>query len=413
MDHASIEKNGFSVMVQTKPLSITVSRGRPLIQRLSNEVDYERNGVPGSFYNVNLEKKDENLIVLKCEGNFWSSAKSHALLKLSLENDTLIVTWEADSNFDYISDTWVSPLKTQWYGQGQLIIQVFPLNSHVIEMKPFITGNIQPPIWFTRTGVGILVEKYPLFDVRFDRGVTIRGLNTKSFSYRIFIGNDLVDVRKKVLKKIGLPMRLPNEKVLTKPIFTTWVEYKQDVDQEKVAKFVKDIKNHDFPCSVIQIDDRWEKKYGDYTFDKSKFPDPKKMVETIHEADFLTTLWVHPFINRDSKNYEYAKSNGFLVLDPEKNEPAEIIWWNGSAGLLDISNPGAREWLNKKFNDLKKNYSFDGFKFDGGDAYFFPLAKKNGNIIRPTKIGRTYGGITPNHYDLAEARVGYLAQGFG
>jgi alpha-glucosidase (family GH31 glycosyl hydrolase) len=427
MNSTTISRDGVSVEVYTKPLTIKVYRvDRPLLQRLSNEVDYEHSGIPGNFYNVEVEHKDERTIVLKCEGNYWSPTKSFAKLRLSLDNRLINVSWEAESQFDYISDTWVSAGETQWYGQGQLIIQAFPLNNHVVEMRPFITGNIQPPLWFTRTGVAILVDNYQLFDTRFDRGITVRGLNTSSFSYKIIVGEGLVDTRRKALKEIGLPQRMPDRRVLTRPIFTTWVEYKQGVDQEKVLKFVKDIKEHDFPCSVIQIDDRWEKKYGEYTFDNSKFPDPKNMVKAIHDAGFLATLWVHPFINRDSESYEYFKSRRLLVWDPERDEPAEIVWWNGSAGLLDISNPEACRWLDRKLRDLKDNYGFDGFKFDGGDAYFFPFSKKDGGIVRPIKIGRTYGNITPNqytdewlrfifdnHYELAEARVGYLAQSFG
>ncbi|MEM2584434.1 MAG: glycoside hydrolase family 31 protein [Thermoproteota archaeon] len=427
MNSNIISQEGVLIRVQTKPLTITVYReDKPLLKRLSNEVDYEHSGIPGNFYNIEVEHKDEKSIVLKCEGNYWSPTKSYARLKLVLEKRLLNVSWEAESEFDYISDTWVSVGETQWYGQGQLIIQAFPLNSHIIEMKPFITGNIQPPLWFTRTGVAIFVDNYQLFDTRFDRGLTIRGLNTKTFSYKILIENSLVEVRKRALKRIGLPERMPDKRVLTKPIFTTWVEYKQEVDQEKVLKFVKDIREHDFPCSVIQIDDRWEKKYGEYTFDESKFPDPANMVKAIHDAGFLATLWVHPFINRDSESYEYLKSRRLVVWDPEKDEPAEVTWWNGSAGLIDISNPEARRWLDGKLKNLKEKHGFDGFKFDGGDAYFFPFAKRNGNIVRPIKMGRTYGNITPNqytdewlrfifenHYDLAEARVGYLAQKFG
>ncbi|MCS7138608.1 MAG: glycoside hydrolase family 31 protein [Crenarchaeota archaeon] len=427
MSSVTISEEYISIKIKIKPLMITIYRGnKPLLQRLSNEVDYERSGVAGNLYNVEVENKDEKSIVLKCEGNHWSPSKAYARLKLSLNKRLLSVSWEAESEFDYISDTWVSACETQWYGQGQLIIQAFPLNSHIIEMRPFITGNIQPPLWFTKTGIAILIDNYQLFDTRFDRGITIRGLNTKSFSYKIFIENNLVEVRKRVLKKIGLPERIPDKRVLTKPIFTTWVQYKQEVDQEKVLNFVKEIKEHDFPCSVIQIDDRWEKKYGEYTFDNSKFPDPRMMVKTIHDAGFLATLWVHPFINRDSESYEHLKIRKLLVWDPEKDEPAEVKWWNGSAGLIDISNPEASQWLDSKLKYLKENYGFDGFKFDGGDAYFFPFTRRNDSIFRPIKIGRTYGNITPNqytdewlrfifenHYNLAEARVGYLAQRFG
>jgi len=185
---------------------------------------------------------------------------------------------------------------------------------------------------------------------------------------------------------------------------------------------VENLRKYEFPCSVIEIDDRWEKNYGDFTFDPSKFPDPKGLVDAIHDAGYLTTLWVYPFINYESENYEYAKSRNYFVLDPEKDELAHVVWWDGAGGLIDISNPEAREWFNGKLENLKKRYGFDGFKFDAGDGSFFPIVRSENKIVKPIKLGRTHGGLMPNEYtdewlrfiaenqyDLAEARVGYLA----
>jgi len=403
-------------------LTIEIIHRKPVLKRVSSEVEYEHKGFFRSFHEINVEKKEKDAVSLKCKG-FGVTAS----LNLCLRDHFLDVRWESESGIiESISDTWVAPNKTHWYGQGQLQHQVFPLDSHISEMKPFLANNIQVPFWLAKSGVGILVDNYQLFEARFDRGVTIRGIDFKSFSYRIIIGKDIRDARRISLKRIGLPKRIPNERMLLKPIFTTWVEFKKEVNQEKVMDFASGIRKRDFPCSVIQIDDKWEENYGDFTFDHSKFPDPKGMVDVIHEMGCLATLWVYPFINYESKNYDYAKKKNYLVMDPDGDKPAEIRWWDGEGGLLDISNSEAKRWFNEKLEDLKRNYGFDGFKFDAGDAYFFPISKSNGKIIRPVKIGRTQGGLTPNRYtdewlrfiyenqyDLAESRVGYLAQRFG
>jgi alpha-glucosidase (family GH31 glycosyl hydrolase) len=427
MSSILLTKNDVSAIIQTWPLTIEVQhKGKPLIKRMMGEVDYECFGYTGGFHSVNVEEKSEDYAALRCSGGIWGSTRISATLKIRLEDHLLNVTWELDPSIDYVSDTWVTAEKTHWYGQGQLGYQVFPLDEYISEMKPFLADNIQVPFWLSKAGVGVLVDSYQLFETRFDRGVTIRGIGPKVFKYCIIVGEDFRDTRLRFLRRVGLPEKMPDRRLLTKPIFSTWVEYKKAVDQEKVVEFLENIRKHDFPCSVIQIDDKWEKNYGDFTFDPSKFPDPKSMVDAIHEMGCLATLWVYPFINYESENYDYAKNKNYLVLDPERDEPAHVTWWDGSGGLLDISNPEARRWFNEKLMDLKRNYGFDGFKFDAGDSHFFPVARSDGRIVRPIKLGRTYGGLTPNqytdewlrfisenHYDFAEVRVGYLAQRFG
>lgn len=41
------------------------------------------------------------------------------------------------------------------------------------------------------------------------------------------------------------------------PIWTTWARYKRGIDQQKVLTFAKEIVDHQFPFSVLEIDDKW------------------------------------------------------------------------------------------------------------------------------------------------------------
>src|SRR2546430_13189525 len=49
------------------------------------------------------------------------------------------------------------------------------------------------------------------------------------------------------------------------------------------SEFAQAIKKHQLPCGVIEIDDKWEAKYGDMQFDAAKFPDPRKLVDQLHQ----------------------------------------------------------------------------------------------------------------------------------
>ena len=414
MNEIVLSKGEISVRIEPYPLSMTIYRNNlPVLRRLSNEFDLEYRGRTHSF-NPKAIEKDEEWAVLKDES-----------LRLSLEvrilEDSLEISWKSEELINSVFDFWVAVNGGGWYGQGQLRFQVFPLDGHFSAMKPFLANNIQVPFWVNRNGCGILADTYELFESYFSEGILIRGLSTKSFTYHVIVGKDVSDVRRKFLRRVGLPRRVPDGRIFARPIFSTWAYFKKDIDGEKVLEFAREIKEHDFPCSVVEIDDKWERNYGDFKFDPDKFPDPKGMIGEIHGMGYLVTLWVYPFINCESKNYEYAKSKGYLVLDPEKDEPAKVRWWNGEGGLLDISNPEARNWFNGLLESLKE-YGIDGFKFDAGDGLFFPMVVDNGII----KLGRTYGDLTPNkytdewlrfiaenQYDLAEARVGFLAQRYG
>lgn len=406
-----------SLRVYRNPFSFTVYwRGVEAIARQSGEADALRGWRPIAF-DPRVERAGDGLILVD-DG-------SRLKLRLAVGDGCIDVEWSSDEPATII-DTWASPLGGHWYGQGQLRIQKFPLNGHFNAMLPFLANNIQAPVWLVRTRSGvssaIIINDYQLFETLFLNGLVVRALNVKSFSYRIVVAGDLKASHRRAVKSVGLPSRIPAEQVLAKPVYSTWAHYKKDIDEDKVLEYARLVKEHELPCSVIEVDDKWERNYGDFEFDADRFPDPKAMVDEIHSMGFLATLWVYPFINYESENYKYAGERGFLVRKPGGEEPAEVRWWDGRGGLLDISNPEARDWYDGLLTGLKRRYGIDGFKFDAGDGGFFPFSRE-GDAVR---YGSTYGGLTPNkytdewlrficerHYFLAEARVGYLGQRYG
>ena len=239
MKSVSITNAEVSVDVQPYPLSISISRGKArIIERLSSEYDIELGGSRRSLYPETV-KKEKNKVEINDEN-------IGITLELKILDGFVEVSWRSDRVIDSIIDTWVSYDLKEWYGQGELRFQVFPLNKHFISGAPFslagdefLANRIQAPIWLNRSGYGILIDNYELFEITFfGRGITIKALNVRDFTYHIAIGKDLKDCRKRTLKKIGLPQRMPNREILVKPIFSTWVHFKKDIDQEKVLSLI-------------------------------------------------------------------------------------------------------------------------------------------------------------------------------
>ena len=95
---------------------------------------------------------------------------------------------------------------------------------------------------------------------------------------------------------IGRPAGIPDERTLRKPIWSTWAQYKMNINTSVVMDFAQQISSYGFDNGQLEIDDNWEVCYGDAQFDPVKFPDPRGMVTDLNNMGFRTTLWIHPFV---------------------------------------------------------------------------------------------------------------------
>jgi len=131
-------------------------------------------------------------------------------------------------------------------------------------------------------------------------------------------------------------------------------------------EYAKEISSHGFPNSQLEIDDKWETHYGDFSFDSKRFPNPQEMVKQLHSMGYRVSLWVYPFINTDTEVFKTA-SNHFVK---NKNNTSQVLlqkWWDGEAAHIDFTNNEAREWFVSRLEHIKSSTGIDSFKFDAGE----------------------------------------------
>ena len=46
------------------------------------------------------------------------------------------------------------------------------------------------------------------------------------------------------------------------PVWSTWAQYKTDINESTIIKFAEDIVNYGFNNSHLEIDDKWENCYS-------------------------------------------------------------------------------------------------------------------------------------------------------
>lgn len=163
--------------------------------------------------------------------------------------------------------------------------------------------------------------------------------------------------------------------------YNTWMQFTYYPTQEGVLKYAHDIVDNGFAPGIFIIDEGWHGRYGFWEFDKLTFPDPKAMVDELHDLGFTVMLWITPLVTADGPDFIRKIRPDFnpetydtIFLRDKKGEVALIKWWEGYSALLDFRKECDRTFFMGHLNRLMRDYGVDGFKFDGGSHNMYRSA---------------------------------------
>ena len=123
----------------------------------------------------------------------------------------------------------------------------------------------------------------------------------------------------------------------------------------------------DIPLSVFHFDCFWmrELHWCDFEWDPRVFPDPPGMLRRLKDRGLRICVWINPYIAQHSTLFEEGRDGGYLVRRPDGS-----VWqwdlWQPGMGLVDFTNPEAREWFTGKLDALL-DMGVDCFKTDFGE----------------------------------------------
>ena len=167
------------------------------------------------------------------------------------------------------------------------------------------------------------------------------------------------------------------EKFFTTAQYNTWMEFTYNPTQKSVLEYAHAIVDSGYTPGILIIDEGWHVHYGAWEFDFAKFPNPKAMVDELHELGFTVMLWVVPYVTSDNRafidHYEpYAselvgKKYERRLLRQPNGEIAIVKWWGGFSAMYDMTSETDIRHLEGRLNYLKEKYGVDGFKLDGGN----------------------------------------------
>ena len=202
--------------------------------------------------------------------------------------------------------------------------------------------------------------------------------------------------------------KTPDMTLISAPQYNTWIELMYDQNQEDILKYANAIIENNYPPGVLMIDDNWQEDYGKWNFHQGRFPNPKMMMDSLHNMGFKVMLWVCPFISPDCDVYRQLDAEGLLMKNAD-SQSAMVRWWNGVSGELDLSNPATVDWFIGELDRLVEEFNVDGFKLDAGDAEFYKGLTSFKNI-QPDEHTILWGEIGLR-YPLNEYRAMYKMGG--
>lgn len=330
-----------------------------------------------------------------------------------------------------------------WYGMGGLLHQLWPLEKISFPLTRFLTSDngatgllgLLEPLWICSDGLGVLVEQDdlevglnapleppPAVDDykqlpnserprrarggETDGALTIRGENLTLYLFEKRDARAVVEAYWEGLAACAAPPR----RVYERPLWTSWAAFKNDISHEAIIETAENAVRFGFSPSVFGIDAKWQREFGDTSFDRAKFPDARATVERLHALGCEATLWTVPFVMPSSEHYRTVVDKRLVFMNSD-GSPYLGRWWEGESVFLDFTNPEALHWYGRQLQELSLRCGGDGFKFDAGEGRFYDvpgLLKHEPCSLN--RLAKRYLSPLAARWPWCDARAGWRCQ---
>ena len=222
------------------------------------------------------------------------------------------------------------------------------------------------PFYITDNNLGVFVNHTEEinFEVASEHVSKVQfSVRGECLDYYLIAGNSMKDV---VTLYTGLTGRVPK---LPDWSFGLWLStsFSTDYDEETVLSFVDGMRERGIDLKVFHFDCFWMKDshWCNFLWDSDMFPDSAGLIAKLHERGLHVCVWINPYIAQQSEIFDEAAQNGYLIKKTDGS-----VWqtdlWQAGMGIVDFTNPDAREWFCAKLKALL-DIGVDCFKTDFGE----------------------------------------------
>ena len=115
-------------------------------------------------------------------------------------------------------------------------------------------------------------------------------------------------------------------------------------------------------CSLVEVDDRWEREFGDLVVDGDREEEISDVINTAGRRECRPMFPISGFFSYNSKNFEEGVKKQYFMKD-NLDLVTKLVKWRGKEGaVLDVSNPHAIDWFLDLAANLRDTYSIGAFR---------------------------------------------------
>jgi len=336
--------------------------------------------------------EDVDKVMISTKSLTVNVSKTTALVSFLNKADELILSESQKSVTPAIALTTItntctalfdSPITEAIYGLGQhqQKIMNYKGNTQWLDQQ---NGEIALPFLESSLGYGLLWDNYSLTqfsgNLSSNTKYQFSSESGKMVDYYFMYGPELDSVIYQYRTATGKAPLFPKWAYglfQSKDKYSTQVEILTLANQYRAAKLPLD-------C-IVQDWDYWTPNlWGSNTMDATKYPNPKAMVDSLHNMNIHTMISIWPVFNSGTANYQQYNAIGALYpsagahhfYDPH-NDAAKKIYWN------------------QVNSQLFSKYGWDAWWADNDEPQGYPDAFDRKNFMTAKGSGVTYYNTFP------------------
>ncbi len=180
--------------------------------------------------------------------------------------------------------------------------------------------------------------------------------------------------------------------------------------EERVRKLADTFREKQIPCDALYLDIDYMDDYRVFTWNKVRFPDPKKLISDLKEKGFETIVMIDPGVKVDDdyEVYRQGLENDYFCKRPDGELMIGPVWPPRTV-FPDYTHPEVRDWWGDLYEDLMSDKKVSGVWNDMNEPAVFEVKAKT----FPNNIRHHYEGEGASHkkahniYGMQMARASY------
>jgi alpha-D-xyloside xylohydrolase len=285
-----------------------------------------------------------------------------------------------------------------FYGLGQHQAGVWNYRGESVDLSQENT-NIAVPLLLSSNGYGIFWNNTSRtrFNNRFVHTMYISSEVADTIDYYFIYGPEFDKIIAGYRELTG-----------SAPMFGRWAygfwqcknRYKS---QEEILAVAKKYRDLHLPVDNIVQDWFWWNRKGEHVFNKN-YPDPKAMVDQLHDEHFHFMISVWPFFEPGSKEYDEMDRRGFFI---DRTKVAKPPHHAGGMAVYDPTNPEARKYYWNLMDEALFKIGVDAWWLDTTEP---ETEGQEENILLGHKLFAGSGDQYANIFPLETTRAVYEGQ---